>query len=106
MNPIADGTLLCSCLLSLYLDYHIATLGTDNSIRVHTVNVTRVKDEDPMDVYSTEQKQKPNKGEKVKFRLDCVVKVEYIYDLEHDTIVPESLFQEVSTKVINCFPYI
>jgi len=69
-------------------EYHIATLGTDNTIRMHTLTLNKVK----LDAEGAP------KSAKSRFTLEYLIKVEYIFDLEHGATIPESICQEICAK--------
>jgi len=72
-------------------EYYIATLGTDNTIRMHNLLVNKVKIDD-----GSEPSQKPSKNSR--FTLEYQIKVEYVFDLEHGATIPESICQEICSK--------
>ena len=77
------------------LEYFISTLGTDNTIRTNSLVINRKVDDSAENDASPQKQKKKDK----KYILDFTLKNEYIYDLEHNTVIPEALFQEVAKNV-------
>ena len=75
------------------LENFIATLGTDNTIRMHTLSISRINLEEDL------QGEKPKKGEKAKFVLSAVLELEYIYDLENNQIISEGICEKICAEV-------
>jgi len=60
---------------------------------MHNLLVNKVKIDD-----GSEPSQKPSKNSR--FTLEYQIKVEYVFDLEHGATIPESICQEICSKVL------